>query len=261
MGTQMDAMEAKQAWARAGDGGRAVSLSPQRASCAALVAAVATILLSANPRAAEIPPGIAPAQGYASAEAAFSGAFRETGLAERAYRENREYAAAIYRMPDGLWYCTPVQTGSRTESSIPYHLVPEAALQVAGAHTHGQETIPEDPQHRYGVDFSQADLNNALHNYRITHGRIAMQLLLTSELRVLRLTITGQPDLAIGAAFVSSSEEARRTPGAIHAMTERIGRWDIGRAAAAQFDERPAGDPALASALGVIASPASNGTQ
>ncbi len=240
---------------------RAVRLLLNRKLCAALLATLAAALLSLNARAAQTPAALGSATGYASAEAAFSGEFLATGLAERGYRENREYAAAIYQMPDGLWYCTAIQAGSRTESSIPYHLVPEAALQIAGAHTHGQAHIPEDPRHLYGVDFSQADLNNALHNYRITHGRIATQLLLTSELQVLRLTISGQPDLAMGAAFVGSAEEARRTPGAIHGITERLGRWVIGPVTAMQADRQAASEPALPSALASNASQASAGTE
>jgi hypothetical protein len=127
--------------------------------------------------------------GYATVEHAFEATFIESGLGQRGYDENREYAAALYLMPDGRWYSTPVLAGSRTVSSIPYHLVPAEAVRIAGAHTHGQPRIPEDPTHVYGTDFSQADRRNAIQAFRTSGGRIDTQLLLTSQLVVLRMSI------------------------------------------------------------------------
>ncbi len=130
--------------------------------------------------------------GYPSAEAAFYAVFVESGLGMRAYEENREYAAAIFEMPDGRWHCTPVSAGDRGSSLIPYHLVPAEALRIAGAHTHGRPQLPGDATHVYGADFSAADRRNALLNYRMTRGRIDTQLLLSSELKVLRLRLDGR---------------------------------------------------------------------
>jgi hypothetical protein len=215
----MDMPAIRSSTGQAARSARAPALLPPRLLCVALAIALVSTIISMTASAAETAPGDE-GRGYPSAEAAFAGAFIASGLAERGYRENREYAAAIYQLPDGSWHSTPALAGTRTESAIPYHAVPAAALQIVGAHTHGQPRIPEDPAHLYGVDFSQADLRNAVHNYRITRGRIAAQLLLTSELKVLRLTLSGDPELAMGETFVTSSEQARRAPGAIHGRME-----------------------------------------
>lgn len=131
----------------------------------------------------------ADAAGYATAEQAFEVVFIASGISELGYEENREYAAALYQMPDGLWHATPVVAGNVTTSSIPYHLVPPQAVRIAGAHTHGQPRLPEDPTHVYGTDFSQTDRRNAIRAYQASHGRIDSQLLLTSQLAVLRMSI------------------------------------------------------------------------
>lgn len=160
---------------------------------------------------------------YASAEVAFRALFIDSGLGERAYRENREYAAAIYQMPDGTWHGTTPVAGGRMQSAIPYHAVPEAAVSIVGAHTHGQPHIPEDPRRVYGVDFSQADLRNAVHNYRASQGRIAAQMLLTSDLRILRLTLSGSTDPSQGDTVVTSLRDARFTSGPVHGQAELLG--------------------------------------
>jgi hypothetical protein len=205
-------------------GAQALGALPPPLLCIALVIALFSTIISLSASAAESTPVPGSETTYSSPEAAFAAIFIASGLGELAYRENREYAAAIYQMPDGRWRSTAVVAGSRTESAIPYHAVPEGALRIVGAHTHGQPHIPEDAGHLYGVDFSQADLHNAVQNYRTTRGRIAMQLLLSSELKILRLTLTGEPDLALGVAFVRSPKEARQTPGAIHGTTDLLGQ-------------------------------------
>jgi hypothetical protein len=135
-------------------------------------------------------PACASDLGYADAEQAFDAVFIDSGLAERAYVENREYAAAIYQMPDGRWHATAAVAGDLTRSAIPYDAVPAQAMRVVGAHSHGRPDIPGDPSHRYGTDFSEADRHAAIHNYRATRGRIAVQLLLTSRLEILRMTLS-----------------------------------------------------------------------
>jgi hypothetical protein len=125
--------------------------------------------------------------GYPSAERAFEAAFIGSGLGLRGYFENREYASAIYRMPDGRWrFVAPVAGGSMT-SSIPYGSVPAAAVSIVGAHTHGQPRIPGDRDGLYGTDFSVLDRRAALTNFTNSRGRIAAQLLLTSCFTILRL--------------------------------------------------------------------------
>ena len=151
---------------------------------AAARAAIAACLLNV------LPPATAAGEtGYSNAEEAFDAAFITSGIGARGYEENREYAAALYQMPDGLWHATPVVAGNVTTSSIPYHLVPPQAVRIAGAHTHGQPRLPEDPTHVYGTDFSQTDRRNAIRAYQASHGRIDSQLLLTSQLAVLRMSI------------------------------------------------------------------------
>jgi hypothetical protein len=209
----------------------ALDMLPPRPLCIALVIALVSTIISLSASAAEGVPAADEDPAYASPEAAFAAVFLASGLGERGYWENREYAAAFYEMPDGSWHSTPIVAGTRTESAIPYHAVPPAALRIVGAHTHGQPHIPEDAWHLYGTDFSKADLRNAVHNYRATNGRIAAQFLLSSQLNILRLTLTGEPELALGVAFVRSPEEARLTPGAIHGTTELLGRLALPAAA------------------------------
>jgi hypothetical protein len=131
----------------------------------------------------------APEAGYASAEQAFEAVFITSGIGQRGYDENREYAAALYQMPDGRWYATEVTAGNLTGCAIPYHAVPPAAMRIAGAHTHGQPRLPGDASHIYGTDFSQTDRRNAIGAYQASHGKIDSQLLLTSRLEVLRMSI------------------------------------------------------------------------
>lgn len=151
----------------------------------------AALLQGISGCAATPPDGGVRGHGYANAEAAFADVFLTSGLGLRAYRENREYAAAIYEMPDGSWHSTVPAAGGRMTSTIAYHLVPREALQIVGAHTHGQPIVPEDQGNTYGASFSSSDLRNASHNYRISRGKIAKQFLLTSELRILRLSLSG----------------------------------------------------------------------
>jgi hypothetical protein len=160
-------------------------------SCAARTALLA-FLLGAVAQAASA----ASDAGYASAEKAFEAAFISSGIGQRGYQENREYAAALYRMPDGRWYATRVVAGERLGCSIPYHEVPPEAVRIAGAHTHGQARLPEDPEHVYGTDFSQTDRRNAIRAYESSHGAIDMQFLLTSRLTVLRMSVGPRYDLA-----------------------------------------------------------------
>jgi len=131
---------------------------------------------------------------YATAEQAFAAAFIDSGVGRRGYEQNREYAAALYQLPDGRWYTTVVIAGDRLGSSIPYHLVPNEAVRIAGAHTHGSPVLPEDPSHVYGTDFSQTDRRNAMRAFRSSQGRIDSQFLLTSRLEVLRMSIELQYD-------------------------------------------------------------------
>jgi len=149
------------------------------------------VLLGAGPaRSHEAEPTIEPqASGpYATAESAFVAVFIESGLGRRAYRENLEYAAALYQLADGSWRSTRVRVGTCDGSLIPYSWVPAAAVRIVGAHTHGQPRLAEDPDRVYGTDFSAADRRNAEHNFRLTQGRIGGQLLLSSELKILRLS-------------------------------------------------------------------------
>jgi len=208
-------------------GVQVTKLLPSRPLCIALVIALIGTNISLGVKAAD--GGMRPAgdAAYATPEAAFAAIFVTSGLGERAYQENREYAAAIYEMPDGLWYSTDVIAGSRLESAIPYHAVPPEALRIVGAHTHGQPRIPEDAWHLYGVDFSQADLRNAIYNYRTTHGRIAVQFLLSSELKILRLTLGGEAAMMPGVAFFRPSQEARLTPATIHGTTDLLGQLPL----------------------------------
>jgi hypothetical protein len=147
--------------------------------------AILTLLLIAAAQ-----PAIAASEpGYESAEEAFDAAFLSSGIGRRGYEENREYAAALYQMPDRRWYATPVVAGGRVTSAIPYHLIPPGAMRIAGVHTHGQPTIPEDPSRSYGLDFSQTDRRNAVLAYQASHGRIDRQILLNSRLDVLEMTV------------------------------------------------------------------------
>lgn len=158
----------------------------------ALCLALGAIVPSAAPctEEATYAPALA---AYDSAESAFISVFVLSGLGRRAYRENREYAAAIYQLADGGWRVTPVQRGEELESSIPYHAVPANAQRIVGAHTHGQPRIPGDDEHLYGLDFSRADRNNALRNFLVSGGRICGQLVLSSNLRILRLNLHTAP--------------------------------------------------------------------
>lgn len=133
---------------------------------------------------------LAAESGYVDAEQAFDAVFIRSGLGWRGYVENREYAAAIYQMPDGRWHVTRPVAGNLTTSSIPYSKVPSEAIRVVGAHTHGQPHIAGDPSHLYGTSFSEADRRAAIHNYQVTHGRIATQLLLTSRLEILEMNLS-----------------------------------------------------------------------
>ena len=146
---------------------------------------VLAFVLVAAPQAAFA----AASAGYASAEEAFEAIFITSGVGQRGYDENREYAAALYQMPDGRWYATEVIAGGCTSSTIPYHKVPPEAIRIAGAHTHGQPHLPEDPSRIYGTDFSQTDRRNAIRAYQTTHGVIDTQFLLTSRLAVLRMSL------------------------------------------------------------------------
>jgi hypothetical protein len=156
---------------------------------------------------------------FPSAEAAFFAVFIDSGLGERAYREDREYAAALYQTPDGRWHSTDVLPGDRDRSRIPYHAVPADALSIAGAHTHGQPDRAIDPQRVFGQTFSSADCDNALHNFVASRGRISQQFLLSSDLRILRMTFDVRPQAGepIGAA-----ERSR-----VHARTDPIGKLDL----------------------------------
>ena len=155
----------------------------------AAIAVVALNLLLSGARAA----GEA---GYASAEQAFEATFIASSIGQRGYDENREYAAALYQMPDGRWYATEVVAGGLTESAIPYHAVPSGAIRIAGAHTHGQPRLPEDPMRIYGTEFSRTDTHNAIRAYEASHGRIDAQWLLTSQLVVLRMSVGPRYDPA-----------------------------------------------------------------
>ncbi len=203
------------------------SMLPPRLLCIALVIALVGTIISMSAAAADATPPGAAEGAYDSPEAAFTAVFLTSGLAERGYQENREYAAAIYQLPDGRWYSTTAAPGSRTECAIPYHAVPPAAIRIVGAHTHGQAKIPEDSGHLYGLDFSQVDLRNAVRNYRVTHGRIAVQLLFTSELKILRLTISGQPESILGLVATAPTPEFRRVPGAVQGTTELLGQFPV----------------------------------
>jgi hypothetical protein len=168
---------------------------------------IASLVLSVIARVA----CAAPEAGYASAEQAFEAVFLASGIGQRGYEENREYAAALYQMPDGRWYATQVVAGSVTGCDIPYHAVPAAAIRIAGAHTHGQPRLPGDPSHIYGVDFSQTDRRNAIRAYQTSQGKVDSQLLLTSRLEVLRMSI--------GLNYDPSSARI-----AVMAHTTRLGR-------------------------------------
>jgi hypothetical protein len=137
-----------------------------------------------------------PDSGYPSAQAAFVAAFITSGVGQRGYDENREYAAALYQMPDGRWYATPAEAGDQTKCRIPYDRVPSKAIRVAGAHTHGQPHLPGDADHEYGLDFSRVDVRNSVQAFSATHGRIDSQWLLTSRMKVLEMRIDLQFDPA-----------------------------------------------------------------
>lgn len=169
---------------------REAQTRPGRIALAGCIAACALLAAHAGEPGTQVDE---PAQAsYGSAEAAFRAVFLDSGLGERAYREDREYAAALYEMPDGSWRSTPVIAGERGNSLIPYHLVPAQARRIAGAHSHGSPLLPGDPDHVYGTDFSRADRRNAWLNFRASGGRIDTQLLLSSELKVLRLRLNAQ---------------------------------------------------------------------
>jgi hypothetical protein len=139
---------------------------------------------------------------YADARQAFDAVFIRSGLGWRGYVENREYAAAIYLMPDGRWHATRPVRGGLTRSTIPYGEVPPDALQIVGAHTHGQPHIAGDSSHLYGTDFSEADRRAAIHNYQATRGRISSQLLLTSRLEILQMDLSRGYDPGSGSIQV-----------------------------------------------------------
>lgn len=201
------------------------TMMPPRLLCIALAIALVSTIISLSASAAEAQrPGEA---AYDSPEAAFAAVFLASGLGERAYHENREYAAAIYEMPDGRWYSTAVVAGDRTQSAIPYHAVPQAALRIVGAHTHGQPHIPEDDHHVYGLDFSQVDLRNGVSNFRSTHGRISAQLLLTSDLKILRLRLSGQPGMVLGLVSAPTKQEILLAPGDVRGTTELLGQLPV----------------------------------
>jgi hypothetical protein len=141
-------------------------------------------------------PAAAAVDGYDSAESAFRAAFIDSGVAGRAYAQDRECAAALYEMPDGRWHSTPVRAGERDRSLIPNHEVPPEALRIIGAHTHGRPHEALDQGQVWGLGYSQADLRNAWHNFTVTQGRIAGQLLLSSDLRILRLGWSGPAAVA-----------------------------------------------------------------
>jgi len=157
-------------------------------------------------------------ESYESAEAAFVGVFITSGLGLRAFFENREYAAALYQLPDGSWHATPSVPGSRLASAIPYHAVPLDAVFIAGAHTHGQPHIPEDPDHDYGREFSNIDRTTALRNFQISRGKICKQLLLTSDMRILRLRFDER---------ALPSAENLPTVGGVHDRIDVLGRLGL----------------------------------
>jgi len=132
-----------------------------------------------------------PADGrsFESAQDAFQAIVIDSGLARRAWRENREVAVAFYRLPDGAWHATSVHEGDEWTSSIPYHEVPPAAIEIASAHTHGQPSVAGEGGRIYGLDFSRVDRDNALHNFALTRGRIALHFLVTSRMQVRRLLV------------------------------------------------------------------------
>jgi len=127
-------------------------------------------------------------RGFENAQDAFVAVFIDSGLGRRAYEENREYAAALYQMPDGRWHATPVSTGDLKSCRIPYDKVPDGAVRIAGAHTHGQPRIAGEGKQEFGTGFSTIDRRNALLSYRVTHGRVESQWLLTSHLQILELS-------------------------------------------------------------------------
>lgn len=183
-----------------------------------LTATLAGVLLAATPLWVHA----GGPRGWDSAESAFVAAFITSGIGQRGYDENREYAAALYQMPDGRWYATPVVAGNERSCNIPYELVPAQAVRIAGAHTHGQPHIAGDSLHEYGTDFSQADRRIAVDAYRITRGRVDSQWLLTSRLQVLQMSV----EMHYNAASARID---------IAAQVRLIGRWDrvlMGEAAA-----------------------------
>lgn len=190
---------------------------------AAVSAALAALLLGAT--APDAP--AAPSSGYQTDEQAFEQVFIGSGLGQRGYDENREYAAALYQMPDGRWYATPVLPGDRDRCSIPYHLVPPQAVRIAGAHTHGQPRLPEEPSRTYGADFSGTDRLNAIRAFQASHGLIDGQWLLTSELVVLRMSVAPRYDAATGRIAVTAETKRAgtgaglRTAGAVIEMQRR----------------------------------------
>jgi hypothetical protein len=109
--------------------------------CVAMLVAAVSVAAAADPTSAS---SFESDSGYLDAEQAFHAVFIDSGLAWRAYVENREYAAAIYQMPDGRWHATGTVGGDLDSTSIPYRAVPPEAIRVVGAHTHGRPLIPGD---------------------------------------------------------------------------------------------------------------------
>lgn len=164
-------------------------------------------LLAARLLTGPLPAAAQTDRGFDSAEDAFASTFLASGLAQRAFDENREYAAALYQMPDGRWHSTAAVAGDSQSSSIPYHQVPPAAVRIAGAHSHGQPVIPGDSRRDYGLDFSGTDRAHAMQAFRRSQGLIDTQLLLTSRLEVLRMTIGKRFDPATAQIAVSARTE------------------------------------------------------
>jgi len=157
---------------------------------ARLLRALPLLLLLPSTIAIADPP-LPPADGrsFGTAQEAFEAIVIDSGLARRAWRENREVAVAFYRLPDGAWRATSVHEGDEWTSSIPYHEVPPQAIEIASAHTHGQPSLAGDGGRIYGLDFSRVDRDNALHNFALTRGRIATHFLVTSRMQVRRLSV------------------------------------------------------------------------
>jgi hypothetical protein len=120
-------------------------------------------------------------------------------------------------MRDGRWYSTPVVAGGLITSAIPYHAVPAEATRIAGAHTHGQPQLRQDDARVYGVDFSQTDRLNAMRAYHESRGKIDTQLLLNSNLEILRMTIALRYEPALSRITLTSETRpvGRRAAGTV----------------------------------------------